>query len=118
MADRATRFEPKFEELFNDAGPIKGFRGTEAAKYVLVVHTSFTEPGYNIGISKMPASINADVSLKEKASGNVVGVLMMNGVPGSQYGGYDYDSGTRLAESYAKLAKEIRKWMVKNVFGQ
>ncbi|MBK8340296.1 MAG: hypothetical protein IPK99_10060 [Flavobacteriales bacterium] len=65
----------------------------------------------------MPASINADVSLKEKASGNVVGVLMMNGVPGSQYGGYDYDSGTRLAESYAKLAKEIRKWMVKNVSG-
>lgn len=113
--DRRFRFEPKFEELFNDKGPITGMRGEES-KYTFVINTSFTEPGYNIGVSKMPASINAEVKLIEKESGNQLGQWEAKGVPGSQFGGYDFDTGSRLAESYAKLAKELRKYLEKNVF--
>ncbi|MBK6752636.1 MAG: hypothetical protein IPG69_03410 [Flavobacteriales bacterium] len=118
IADRESRFAPKFEVLFNDDGsPIKGLRGTTGAKYTLVVHTTRTEPGWNIGISKQPAYIDVEYILKEKATGTVVANAVMLGIPGSQFGGYDYDTGTRLAESYAKAAKELRKWLVKNVFG-
>ncbi len=116
VADRGGRFEPKFEELFNDGGPLKGSRNNSAAKYGFVINTDFTEPGYNIGISKMPAFINATVKLVDKASGQELGSMTVTNVPGSQFGGYDFDTGTRLSESYAKLGKELRQWLEKNVF--
>lgn len=118
VADRVARFEPKFEELFNDGGTLSGSRDNADAKYTFIVNTDFTEPGYNIGISKMPASINATIRLVEKASGNELGAMLVVGVPGSQFGGYDYDTGSRLAESYAKLGKELRKYIDKNIFGK
>jgi len=119
IADRESRFAPKFEVLFNDEGSmIKGLRGTAGAKYVLVVNTTRTEPGWNIGISKQAAFIDVEYRLREKATGTVVAEAIMVGIPGSQFGGYDYDTGTRLAESYAKAAKELRKWLLKNVYGK
>ena len=118
VADRVARFEPKFEELFNDGGTLSGSRDNGEAKYTFNVNTDFTEPGYNIGISKMPASINATIRLVEKASGNELGAMLVVGVPGSQFAGYDYDTGSRLAESYAKLGKELRKYLDKNIFGK
>ena len=118
VADRVARFEPKFEELFNDGGSLSGSRDNADAKYTLVVNTDFTEPGYNIGVSKMPASINATIKLVEKAGGNELGAMQVVGVPGSQFGGYDFDTGSRLAESYAKLGKELRKYIDKNVVGK
>lgn len=118
VADRMARFEPKFEELFNDEGPVSGSRDNAEAKYSFVINTDFTEPGYNIGVSKMPASINATIKLVEKASGSELGAMTVVGVPGSQFGGYDFDTGSRLAESYAKLGKELRKYLAKNVYGK
>ncbi|MCB0795424.1 MAG: hypothetical protein KDB88_11865 [Flavobacteriales bacterium] len=115
--DRELRFEPKFLQLFNDEGkgPIEGGKGLEDATYAFVIQTNMTEPGYNIGISKMPASINATVTLIERNGGKELGKMEVTGVPGSQFGGYDFDTGSRLAESYAKLGKELRQYLEKKV---
>ncbi|MCB0790326.1 MAG: hypothetical protein H6595_13710 [Flavobacteriales bacterium] len=115
VSDRGSRFEPKFEVLFNDGGKIQGSRGNEDAQYQLKVHTTFTEPGFNVGVMRRDASINADVYLVERSSGKELGKMTVVGVPGGQFGGYDFDSGSRLTESYAKLGKELRKWLDKKL---
>ena len=47
--DRQYKFEPKFEELFTE---YSGKTKSKNAKYILVFKTIFTEPGYNVGISR------------------------------------------------------------------
>jgi hypothetical protein len=106
--DRASRFEPKFRELFAEHS--KMTTTDESAKYTLIFHTTHTETGYNIGISKRPAYIDGEAFLVETADkSKVVAKLTIENVPGSQFGGYDYDTGTRLAECYAKAGKDIGK---------
>jgi hypothetical protein len=112
FADREKRFEPQFEELMN-----KGF-GEKAtglalfhdpgAKYTLIVHTTFTEPGYNIGISRMNAYIDAKVELVETANrDNSLARMSIDNAPGRDVMGYDFDTGYRIQEAYAKMGKEL-----------
>jgi len=53
IADRKTRFQPKFDELINKYTSKVNcdFDETnENASYIMIVKTTFTEPGWNIGI--------------------------------------------------------------------
>ena len=65
VEDREARFEPKFEELFNkhleDDG-VKLGRYPEA-QYTLILKTTHTEPGFNVGVMRRPAHINVEVSV-------------------------------------------------------
>jgi hypothetical protein len=116
VADRAARFEPKFEELFNHYCAEKGLpcsKTAENAEYEMVVHTFFTEPGYNIGISRQNAYIDADVSFRRIADGEEVCVIGFDNVPGMLAMGYDFDTGQRISESYAKLGKSLAGLVLK-----
>jgi hypothetical protein len=105
--DRKNRFEPKFFELFNKESAINGGSKPDA-KYTMIFHTSFTEPGFNVGVMKRPALINADVTIVETANrGKVVCKITIEGAPGSQAFGFDYDTGTRLQECYAISGKRL-----------
>ncbi|MCS6978637.1 MAG: hypothetical protein N2050_03075 [Flavobacteriales bacterium] len=110
--DRETRFYPKFEELFNDHGRKAGFSvsRTEGATD-MVVHTTFTEPGYNVGVSRMNASINLMVHFKQ--NGKELATISVTGAPGQTFGGYDFDTGVRIAEAYAKAGKELAGFLSK-----
>lgn len=111
--DRANRFEPQFRELFAKHSGMT--TADDNAKYTLIFHTTHTETGYNIGISKRPAYIDGEAFLVETADkSKVVARLTIDNVPGSQFGGYDYDTGTRLAECYAKAGKDIGKLVGKS----
>lgn len=111
--DRANRFEPQFRELFAKHSGMT--TADDNAKYTLIFHTTHTETGYNIGISKRPAYIDGEAFLVETADkSKVVAKLTIDNVPGSQFGGYDYDTGTRLAECYAKAGKDIGKLVGKS----
>jgi hypothetical protein len=105
--DRKTRFEPQFRELFNKHSG--GITTTdENAPYTLIFKTTMTEPGWNIGISKMPAFINGElwvVDTKDKSK--VLAKLTVANAPGSQFGGFDFETGARLQECYAKAGKEL-----------
>ncbi|MEP2772124.1 MAG: hypothetical protein ABJH05_08240 [Fulvivirga sp.] len=116
--DREERFEPQFEELVNkylsDEG-IKAERGLSDAEYKAVIHTVHTEPGFNVGVVRRPAHINVEVMFINKASGETMATMTVDKVPGRDAMGYDFDTGYRIQEAYAKLGKEIGKYIVKKV---
>ncbi len=114
--DRPTRFEPKFLELFNESSPnTKAEKGADR-DYVMVVKTTFVEPGYNIGVSKMPAYVNFTIVFYKKDDrNNSLAEILMTKVPGSQFAGFDFDTGTRISESYAKGGKDLGKFLAKSV---
>lgn len=110
--NKSNIYEPKFEELFNkSAGDnLNGDRKKSNAKYTLIVHTLRMEPGWNIGISKMPASCDFEITIVETANPSAVKSRgMMKNIPGSQYGGFDFDVASRLQECYAKAGKDLGK---------
>ena len=114
---RSTRYEPKFEELINkelEKANIKVYQDQNDAKYTLTVVTTFTEPGINVGVYKQPAYCNFKYVFTDD-KGKVVAELIQTKVPGSQFMGYDFDAGTRIAESYAKGGKSLGKTMYKIV---
>jgi hypothetical protein len=104
--DRKNRYEPKFRELF--AKESKMTTAEDNSTYTLVFKTTRIEPGYNIGISRQNAYIDGEVWIVETANKDkVVAKISIANSPGGTFGGYDFDSGSRIAESYAKAGKEI-----------
>lgn len=109
-------YQPKFETLFNKGGVKTGFSGSSDnanAKYTLIVKTTYTEPGFNIGIAKKAASINVEYIFVESGTENVVAKLTQAGIPGAQAMGYDFDVSTRVSESYAKAGKMLAAYLAK-----
>ncbi|WP_212002794.1 hypothetical protein [Chitinophaga sp. HK235] len=106
--DRKNRFEPKFEMLFNENSDIKAGRFPEA-KYTLVFHTTFVEPGFNIGIMRKNAYIDAEVLIVETASKKPVAKMSLDNAPGRIFGGFDFDTGVRIQEAYAVSGKKLAK---------
>jgi hypothetical protein len=106
-ADRKDHYEPKFNELFTKEG---GFNIDLKAKYTLILHTTFIEPGYNIGITRKNAYIDAEAIIVETANKNkVLARITIDNSPGSSFGGMDFDSGARIGEAYAKAGKSLGK---------
>ncbi|MBU8893151.1 MAG: hypothetical protein KOO66_10260 [Bacteroidales bacterium] len=117
--DREGRYHPKFEELLNNYTKKVNcdFDQTNInAKYTLILKTTFTEPGFNIGIMKKDAMIHVEVKIVETGNKeNVLTVITMTNVPGRGMGN-DYDSGYRIQESYAKCGKSLGAFLVKKAF--
>jgi hypothetical protein len=107
--DREARFEPRFIEEFQDASKMTVKKDS---KYTLIFKTTTTEPGYNIVISRKNAEIDAVVWIVETADkSKKVAELTVSNAPGRIYGGYDYDTGTRIAECYAVAGKRLGKYL-------
>jgi len=110
-ANRAARFQPKFEELLNSRLRGSGVRvasGLGDAKYTILVKTLHTEIGWNVAIMRRPAHINLEVKVVETANrGNELVELLGNGIPGADAWGFDYAVGDRLVQAYAKAGKEL-----------
>lgn len=112
-ADRQERFEPQFNTLFTDnSGDIKS-GDFPKAKYTLIFKTKFIEPGYNIMISRKNASIDGEAWIIDSATKAVIAKLTVDDCPGRTFGGYDYDTGVRIRESYATAGKGLGKFIRK-----
>lgn len=114
--DRASRYEPKFEELFNEYTSktgITGKRDVADAQFEMNIHTTFTEPGFNIGITRKPAFIDLVITFKNIASGEELAVMEVDNCPGRDAFGYDFDTGYRIEEAYAKLGKSLAGYIAK-----
>ncbi len=111
VANRQSRYEPKFIDLFLK---YSNMNEKKDAKYTLIFHTSWTEPGYNVYVSRHNAEINGEATIVETADpSKVVAVISVEKAPGRTFGGDDYDTGTRLTESYADAGKYIAKFIKK-----
>lgn len=107
--DKQSRFEPKFIELFKINS---GMSVMTDAKYTLIFKTLSIEPGYNIGISRKNAEIDAEVWIVETANkSNKVATFTINNVPGGTAFGYDFDTGLRISEAYANSGKKLAKYL-------
>ncbi|WP_106790956.1 hypothetical protein [Aquimarina sp. Aq78] len=117
FADRENLYEPKYIESFNkrfDGGAVKVEKNLDGATHTMKVKTTWIYPGYNVGVMKQPSKVNATIIIYE--TGNPDKIIFSTKyfkVPGSNFYGADYNSGYRIAESYAKLAKEMAKYILK-----
>lgn len=108
--DRQKRYEPKFIESFNKRfdGKVKADKNMADAKYTMNVKTIWIHPGYNVGISRSNSKVTATITVFETANpSNVLLSVNYDKAEGAGAFGMDYDSGYRISESYAKLAKEF-----------
>ncbi|QRR03966.1 hypothetical protein [Dyadobacter sandarakinus] len=117
--DRKARFEPKFEELFNKGAEDKGITMLQSrpdAQYTFIVRTKFVEPGFNVGVMRKNAYVDYEIDLVESANkSNKVAEIAMRNVPGAQAFGMDFDTGQRIAESYAKAGKSLAAFIDKKL---
>lgn len=114
IADRETRFQPKFLELFDKYMEEKKISsGTDGANYVAVVNTDFTEPGFNVGVVRRNASIDLSCKILNIATGEQVASLKIRNASANNFWGTDFDSGYRLQETYAKAGRELAKFLIK-----
>ena len=111
IADRQNKFQPQFEELFTKhSGMTAG--DIPEAKYTLIFKTKFTEPGYNVYVTRKNAEIDGEVLIVETSNrSNVIAKLSVLNCQGRTFGGNDYDSGTRIQESYAVAGKGLGKFL-------
>jgi len=117
FADREGQYEPKFIESFNkrfDDGKMNIDRDLDGAEYTMKVHTTSLSAGYNIGISRKDAMIDAIITVyKNDNPDKAILVVNYTGAVGAGAHGHDYDSGYRISECYAKLAKTFAKTILK-----
>ncbi|MBL9136313.1 MAG: hypothetical protein JNK85_10610 [Verrucomicrobiales bacterium] len=118
--DRARRFQPKFEMLLNDMvsnGKLDvNFGNYPNAEYTLIFKTTFTEPGWNVGIMRHPAFIDGEAAfVSTQNRQNRVAVVGITKSPGADAWGFDFETGQRIEESYAKAGKELGKLISKKL---
>jgi hypothetical protein len=115
IADRQNKYEPKFVDLWS----ITSKKTTSKdAKYTLIFKTKSIEPGYNVAGGMVAfggrknAEIDAELWIVETANkSKTVAIITIENSPGGTWGGYDYDTGGRISESYAKAAKSLCKYI-------
>jgi hypothetical protein len=113
-SDRAGRFEPKFNQVFTDNSDGITAGNEPDAKYTLIFKTSFTEPGFNVGVWRKNAEMNGEAWIVETANkSNVIAKLTVNDAKGRVFGGFDFDTGLRIQEAYADAAKALAKYIRK-----
>jgi hypothetical protein len=104
--DRKERFEPQFRELFAKHSGVSTV--DEKAPYTLIFKTTRTEPGWNVGVMRVPAYIDGEAWIVETANPDkVVAKISILKSPGRDAWGADFETGYRLQEAYAKAGKEL-----------
>lgn len=107
VADRKSRFEPKFDELFTKTADMTL---ATKAKYTIIFNTSFVEPGFNVGVMKKNAYIDGEIVIVETADKNkVVAKATIEKAPGRSFWGNDFDTGERISEAYAMAGKALAR---------
>lgn len=119
VADRESRFEPSFLELFNkytEKAGLVASKDNDEAEYTMIVKIKFIEPGFNIYVTRKYASLNADIIfVKNSDKENPIGTLSALNMPGRTYGADDYDAGVRISEAFAKCGKDVGAFLAKKV---
>lgn len=111
--DRPTRYEPKFEELFTKYAAFIESGKEVDADVTMHVHTTFIEPGFNVGVARKPAIVDMIVTFV-KGGDELVSITVLKS-PGSAGAGFDFDAGWRISEAYAKAAKSLGRYLTKNL---
>jgi hypothetical protein len=119
--DRASRFQPRFEEAFNNLCALTGISfkidPNSGSKYRMVVHTTFTEPGFNIYMTRKNASINCDVKFFNE-SGTEIAMVTITNSPGGGVWEMDFDTGVRIQDAYANAGRSLAAEVLDQAYGK
>lgn len=107
FADRDMHYEPRFEESFNKRGNEKTAKDYDNSEYVLKVHTTKLYHGWNVGVMRKAARIDATIAIYKRGEETPTLKVKYEDVKGADAMGYDFSIHTRVAEAYAKLAKSF-----------
>lgn len=118
--DRERRFQPKFEELLNKQFTERkvDFQAGKhpEARFTLVLKTTMLEPGFNVAVMRRPAAVSTEAAVYEtKDRSKPLALITILKAPGQDAMGYDFDTGQRLMEGYAKTGKELGKFLCKTL---
>lgn len=114
--DRATRFEPKFIELFNKyMAEVSGPAIATDGKYLMTVNTYFSEPGFNVGVARKNSAVSVTCTFTNKETGEEMAVISVDNASANNFFGTDFDTGYRLQESYAKAGRELAQFLIKKM---
>ncbi|MBJ7879382.1 hypothetical protein [Gelidibacter salicanalis] len=106
-SDRDVHYEPRFVESFNKRGDEKSSEDYNDSEYVLKVHTTKLYHGWNVGVMRKPARIDAIISIYKRGEETAIFKVKYEDVKGADAMGYDFSIHSRVAEAYAKLAKSF-----------
>jgi len=112
--DRSARYQPHFEQTLGEFCKTIDFDQNNSSDITMIVETVFTEPGYNIEISRKNASVNLLITFQDK-SGKKLATMVLDKVPGRDAMGFDYDTGVRIEEAYEKAGKSVGKFISSKV---
>lgn len=109
--DREQRYRPRFIELFSK---YSGMTEDANARYTIIFNTSFVEPGFNVGVMRRNAHINGEAVIVETANkSKVLARISVTKAPGGTVFGTDFDTGLRIAETYATAGRGLAKILKK-----
>lgn len=117
FSDREEFYEPRFIETFNDRykdNAVKVKKDSNA-EYTMKVHTTMIYPGYNVGVVRHNSKLEVTLSIyKTSEPDNVIFSADYTKIEGQGNGGYDFNSGQRIADAYIIFARALTKHMYKN----
>ncbi|UPS92758.1 hypothetical protein [Bizionia sp. M204] len=118
LSDREEFYEPRFIETFNDRykdNSVKVDKDLESAEYTMKIHTTMIYPGYNVGVVRHNSKIEVTLSVyKNDSPENIIFSADYTKIQGQGNGGFDFNSGQRIADAYIIFARELTKHMYKN----
>ena len=103
--NRGDIYEPAFREALERTGGFTAGRNPDA-QYTIILKTTHTETGYNVGVMRHKAEINAEAWIVETTNpAHVLARISIRKCPGKTADHYDFVAGQRLAAAY-ELAGE------------
>lgn len=106
-SDKQNVYPISFLELLEKSCNIKECKDGEC-EYLMIVNTSFFEPGFNVGIVRRNAEISVTCKIVKKSDpSHVLAEIIVLHSPGRTAMGYDYSVASRVTEAYAKAGKEV-----------
>lgn len=110
-ADRTDHYEPMFMQgLDQYTGDLYVVQDDSDYEYTMIVKTTFTEPGFNVGIQSKKSAIDVELTFIETANPeNVVAVMTILKAPGAA----TFDQGLRVGDAYFTAAQAFGKYVKK-----
>ncbi len=122
IGDREERFQPKFLELFNKymsednrGGGFTLVPDDGQTRFRMVLNTYFTEPGFNVGIMRQNASITLEINVVDVETDSAVARVIVENASANSFSGFDFETGYRIQECYAKAGRELAKYLIKEL---
>lgn len=101
--------------LFMGKTEVKVATDADDAEYIMIVNTSFIEPGFNVGIQSKRASANMEVSIVSKDNPEkVLAKFAITKSPGNSMFGPNYSTVDRVGGCFENAASGLAGYFLKN----